>query len=151
VHIFKRVFDRDYMLCLVLINVIQDRGQSSRLTTTCSTCKDNKPPLLVCYFLKHTGQPQSVKVSYTIRDHSDRGRYGASLKIHVHPEPRSAGNTVGEVHFKRILKRLLLLLIHHRVDEVINVFSREHRGAFYGKELTLYPETGHSFRAQVYI
>ena len=94
---FDRVLDRDYVVALGLVDLIDDGCKGRALARTCRTCKQNDAVADIANIGELRRQPKRVEARYLVRDNAHDDRKGVSLLEDVDAEATLSGERIAEV------------------------------------------------------
>ena len=140
-----RVLDRDDVLRVARVDVVDHRGERRRLTRAGRAGQKDQPALLVGDLVDHGREHQLLGGLDLEGNGAADERDGAALHERVHAEAGHARNRVGEVHLALVPERLQLGLVREHVEEGgLGVLGPERLEALDRHQLAVLADDGRS-------
>src|SRR5207248_1434216 len=132
-----RVLDRDDVLRLGLVDLVDDRRERGGLARTGRAGEQDDPALLVGDLRDDGGKPELLDRADLVRDRATDDRDDAALPERVHAEAGKAGDAEREVDLVLLVEFLQLRRVvgEQLLDEALGVLGGQSRSAWNRLEL----------------
>ena len=94
---FNRVLDRDDVITVLAVDVVEDSGQSRRFPTTKRACHQSDPALQIGNFREAGWKVECREVGDVGGDDPHHDGATAALYEHVHPEAGFSRQAIGDI------------------------------------------------------
>jgi hypothetical protein len=126
VHILDRLFDGENVAPFVIVDVAGHCSQCGGFSRTGGSGDQYKSTRFQAEVFQHLRQTDLFETRDLIGDHTHGGGTAATLTVHVDPVAVQLRKRPGEVHFSICFKDALLLIIHQKITDFLNLFRRKH-------------------------
>jgi hypothetical protein len=147
---FDGILDRDHVRLVMLVDVLDHRGQRRRLPRPRDARDENQTARLQRHLFEHLGQQQLFERARLIRNRAHREAQRPALLIQVDAKPADAGHADGEVAFLFFRVLLDLLGVHELLGEPLQVFRLE-RGELQRMQVAVEADGGWTADLQVQV
>ena len=120
---FDGVFDRQNVIGLVFVHLVEDRGECGGLAGACGTGHEDDAIAEVDDFLQRLGKIQFLKSRNLVWNHAHDYGAASTLPENVHAKASDAGDAIGKVSRAILLELALgrLILSHNVVSDIHSV------------------------------